>query len=129
MRLHATMIDHRSRAVFSRDMAAPVTTSTGNPVVFLSGDIDIATAQGLASALEPLVRAGGPVVLDVSKVSFVDSTGLHVLIVAAKTLADRGCIIVHGAHGQLSTVLQTTKIDQLLENVHFVMCDVLVTDP
>lgn len=106
-------------------MTTSVNVSPGNPVIFLSGEIDIGTAHSLASALEPLVRAGGVVVLEFSRVTFVDSMGLHVLLVAAKALDGRGCIVVHGAHGQLSTVLQTTKVEEFLENVHFVECDVL----
>jgi anti-sigma B factor antagonist len=105
---------------------AAVTVSTGNPVIFLSGEIDLATAQALASALSPWVRAGGPVVVEFSAVSFMDSTGLHVLIGAAKALGDRGCIIIHGAHGATSTLLHMTKVDEALENVHFIDCEVLV---
>ena len=100
--------------------------STGNPVVFLSGEIDMATAQALASALSPWVRAGGPVILEFSAVSFMDSTGLHVLIGAAKALGERGCIIIHGAHGATSTLLRMAKIDEAMENVHFIECEVLV---
>jgi anti-sigma B factor antagonist len=105
---------------------ATVSVSTGNPVIFLSGDIDLATAHALSSALAPWVRAGGPVILDFSAVSFMDSTGLRVLIEAAKALGERGCIIVHGAHGAVSTVLRMTKVDEAMENVHFIECEVLV---
>ena len=105
---------------------AAVSVSTGNPVVFLSGEIDTATAQALSSALQPWVRAGGPVILDFSAVSFMDSTGLHVLIEAAKALGERGCIVIHGSHGATAILLRTTKVDEALENVHFIECEVLV---
>jgi anti-sigma B factor antagonist len=95
-------------------------------VVSLEGDIDLLTAQALRSALQPWVRAGGPVILDLSAVSFMDSTGLHVLIEAAKALGERGCIIIHGAHGATATLLRMTKVDLAMENVHFIECDVLV---
>jgi anti-anti-sigma factor len=105
---------------------ASVSVSTGNPVIFLSGEIDMATAQALGSSLQPLVRSGGPVILDFSAVSFMDSTWLHALVDAAKALGERGCIIIHGAHGAISTVLRLTKVDEAMENVHIIECEVLV---
>jgi anti-anti-sigma factor len=95
-------------------------------VIFLSGEIDMATAQTLGSSLQPWVRSGGPVILDFSAVSFMDSTGLHALVDAAKALGERGCIIIHGAHGAISTVLRLTKVDEAMENVHIIECEVLV---
>jgi hypothetical protein len=50
---------------------ASVSVSTGNPVVFLSGEIDMATAQALRSSVELCVRAGGPVIIDFSAVHTV----------------------------------------------------------
>ncbi len=99
--------------------------STGNPVVTLSGEIDLATARGVSAALEPWVRAGGPVIVDVSEVTFMDSTGLHALIKAAKGLGERGCIIIHGAYGPVWTVLQLSQLDERVENMHFIECSVL----
>jgi len=105
---------------------ASVSVSTGNPVVCLSGEIDMATAEALRASLEPWLRAGGPVVLDFSAVSFMDSTGLRVLIDAARAVGERGCIIIHGAHAATLTVLRMTKVDEAMENVHFIECEVLV---
>ena len=102
-----------------------VAVSTGNPVVTLSGEIDLATARGVSSALEPWVRAGGPVIVDVSEVTFMDSTGLHALIKAAKALGEDGCIIIHGAHGPVWTALQLSQLDERVENIHFIECSVL----
>ena len=103
-----------------------VTVSTGNPVIYLSGELDMATAQAVSSALAPWVQAGGPVILDFSAVTFMDTMGLRVLIEAARVLGERGCIIVHGAHGAVSTVLRMTKVDEAMENLHFIECEVLV---
>ena len=103
-----------------------VGVSTGNPVVALTGEIDMTTAQALSSALGPWVQAGGPVILDLSEVTFMDSTGLNVLMMAAKALGERGCIIVHGAHGAVASVLRITKLDGVIENLHVIPCEVLV---
>ena len=98
---------------------------TRNPVIALSGEIDMATAEAMVAALEPSVRAGGPLTLDVSEVTFMDSTALHALVTASRALGERGCIIVHGAHGAVWTLLQMTKIDEVLENMHFIPCTIL----
>jgi anti-sigma B factor antagonist len=100
--------------------------STGNPVVAMSGQIDLANAEAIGAALEPWLRAGGPLTLDLSGVTFMDSAGIHLVITAAKRLAGRGCVIIHGAHGPVWRLLQLTKLEQALENVHFIECTVLV---
>jgi anti-anti-sigma factor len=97
----------------------------GNNVLFVSGEIDMASAGGVTSSLSPLIEAGGPVIVDLSKVSFMDSTGLHVLIAAANALGERGCIIVHGAHGAVAKVIEMT-LGNAMENIHIIECTVLV---
>jgi anti-sigma B factor antagonist len=95
-------------------------------VVALSGQIDMATADAMGAALEPWLRAGGPLTLDLSGVTFMDSTGLHVVVKAAQSLTGRGCVIIHGAHGPVWNLLQLTKLEHALENMHFIECTVLV---
>ena len=102
-----------------------MSVSTGNPVISLAGEIDLATAGAMASALGPWLRAGGPLTLDLSEVTFMDSTGLHALVRAAATLGGRGCIIVHGAHGSVETLLDLTNVERAAENLHFIECEVL----
>ena len=46
----------------------------------LRGEIDAHTAPELASHLDPLPGSEGDVVLDVSAIEFIDSSGLRVLI-------------------------------------------------
>jgi hypothetical protein len=49
-----------------------VGVTTGNQLIAFSGEIDLATAEGFASALKPMVERGGPVTVDLSKVDRVD---------------------------------------------------------
>jgi anti-sigma B factor antagonist len=102
-----------------------VSVSTGNPAVTLSGEIDMATADAVVAALTPWVRAGGPVTLDLSDVTFMDSTGLHAVLKAAAALEARGCVVIHGAHGPVWDMLQITKADAAMVNLHFIECGVL----
>ena len=102
-----------------------VGVTTGNPVISVSGEIDWATAEGFISALQPWVEAGGPVTVDLSGVTFMDSTGIHAVIEAARALGDRGCIIIHGAHDGIQKVFDLTMLDSV-PNVHIIPCTVLV---
>ena len=102
-----------------------VGVTNGNPVISFAGEIDLATAEGFTSALQPWVEAGGPVTVDLSKVTFMDSTGIHAVIEAARALGDRGCIIIHGAHDGIQKVFELTMLDSV-PNVHIIPCTVLV---
>ena len=97
---------------------------TGNPVVTISGEIDMAVAEGMEAELQPWTCAGGPLTLDLSEVTFIDSTAIHVLLRAAAQLGDRGCIIVHGAHGPVKKVLELTGLESG-PNIHIIPCRVL----
>jgi len=61
------------------------------PVVVVSGEIDMATAPMLQRELVTAMEAHeGPVVLDLSDVTFFDSSGLRVAIVAHRDLGEQG---------------------------------------
>lgn len=51
-------------------------TRGGFVVVDVAGDLDVYTAPQLQEALDQTVCNGGRVILDLSKVHFIDSTGL-----------------------------------------------------
>jgi anti-sigma B factor antagonist len=92
----------------------------------LSGELDMATVGQLDSALMPLCASGGPVTIQVSGLTFMDSTGLHTFLRAAMELRDRGCIIIHGLDGNRSIrkVLELSRVGDL-RNVHLLECEVL----
>jgi anti-anti-sigma factor len=97
-----------------------------NPVVRLFAEIDMASAIDVARELRPYVEAGGPVVVDLSGVTFMDSSGIAVLVEAAQALGDRGCMIVHGAHQAGTQVISVLQLERLAPNIHVIECDVLV---
>jgi anti-sigma B factor antagonist len=99
---------------------------SGNPVLFLSGEIDMGSAEGVASSLRPLIEAGGPVIIDLSNVTFLDSTGVHVIVDAAKALGERGCVVIHGANGAVAKVIEITRLAEVRENIHIIECTVLM---
>jgi len=73
----------------------------GAYVVAVSGEVDLYSAPDLLGTLRELADADGQkLVVDVSATSFIDSTGLGVLIAATKMLRLKGGdLYLVGAHG------------------------------
>ncbi len=66
------------------------TLDSGRRLVAVSGELDLASAAALSETLERELSAGNGVLLDLSGVTFIDSTGLAAIVNAAR-----------GADGQL----------------------------
>jgi anti-anti-sigma factor len=60
----------------------------------LEGELDMATAGDLAEALRETGN-GEPVHLDFSRISFMDSSGLRVILEAASERNGSGLVILH----------------------------------
>lgn len=71
----------------------------------LEGELDMATAEELSKVLEE-DRADGPLVLDFSGVSFMDSSGLRALLEAAKNRSGNGRLVILHPASQVQRVLE-----------------------
>jgi anti-sigma B factor antagonist len=75
-----------------------VTTEANSPDaarVTVSGEVDLATAPALLQAAEELVKSTeGDVAIDMSEVTFIDSTGLGVLVQIRNAVTGRGSSLV-----------------------------------
>lgn len=91
----------------------------------LSGELDLGTVGQLEDALAPLISEGGTITVQVSDLDFMDSTGLHVLVKAATSLGDRGCLVIHGldGKGRIRKLIDLSQIGEV-RNVHVIPCDV-----
>lgn len=56
----------------------------------LSGELDLAVAGRLRSRLQQLAHTHATVILDLSDLQFIDSTGLHILITNHKDASHDG---------------------------------------
>src|SRR4051795_9712613 len=99
-------------------MRATGATAGAIPAVSLPSEVDMASVDAILATIGPLAAAGGPILVDLSGVTFIDSTGLHTLVAAAEALGDRGCIIAHGAHGPVAKVMELTQLDTVKANLH-----------
>lgn len=87
----------------------------GSTVAFsLSGDFDIASADIFKAALAAnKAEAGGAVVIDLSAVGFMDSTGLRLLITANREAAEAGhSLTVVTGDSPAKRVLELTRMDE-----------------
>jgi anti-sigma B factor antagonist len=85
-----------------------VSKKPGIPVLAVRGEIDVASAPELHASLSDLIRQGSEIVMvDLSEVSFIDSSGLGALVGAEKEM--------RGAGHELRLVVTQPQIMRLLE--------------
>lgn len=85
----------------------------GCAVVSAVGEVDLATSPGLSHALKVAVERAPRTIVDLSEVSFVDSTGLQVLVQARSRVHDRhGLIALVAPTGMPRRVLEVSQLDQ-----------------
>lgn len=81
------------------------------------GEIDIKTAPDLESALSETV--GDPVIVDLSEVTFIDSTGLRVLVMERTRIeSGGGSVVLCAPEG--SAVLRTMRLAGLASDFRVV---------
>lgn len=93
----------------------------GPNMFFLGGELDMATAPRLEEATEAAVRAGGPLLLDLSAISFLDSTGIRTFLTLARRLGDKGCVLLHAPQEHVERVLNLVRITEV-RNIHLESC-------
>lgn len=71
---------------------APAGNGSGDWLVTVRGELDLAAAQRLWETLEPLLLPGVLVVLDGTAMTFLDSSGLRVLLQAHKRAESDGAV-------------------------------------
>ena len=85
-------------------------------MVTAAGELDVHTAPALQAELDPLSRTpGAGVVVDLSAVGFIDSTGLGVLVTALKHIRESaGTLDVVVASPRVLKVFVLTGLDVVI---------------
>jgi anti-sigma B factor antagonist len=93
-----------------------VSGQTAAPNVVVQGEIDVATSPTLRDDLSALIARGARhITLDFADVSFVDSSGLGVLVGAYKRLReDGGSIRIVSAQPSVRKVFEITGLEAAL---------------
>lgn len=87
----------------------------GRHVIAVSGEIDLYTAPDLKALLTQVIEDGASgLVIDLSGTTFLDSTGLGVLIGGLKRLRSRdGALAVVNVDDSIARTFEITGLDQI----------------
>jgi anti-sigma B factor antagonist len=86
---------------------------TGDGRLAVSGDLDLGSAGILTDAIRSLLQSGARrVVLDLGGVSFIDSSGLAVLMTQREALEAAGAaLVLSGLTARTESLLRVTGLD------------------
>lgn len=95
----------------SKHLTIDASSRGGWSIITVSGEVDLATAPAVRRAFEDLRESADAVVADLSGVSFMDSTGLRVLIAAHEELEKAGGrFAVIPGDGAVARLLEITGV-------------------
>jgi anti-sigma B factor antagonist len=96
-------------------LAMKVDLSGSSVVCHAVGIMDIATVAIFREAVDPLVQAGREMVIDMSEVTFCDSTGLGAIIGLYRLANTAGAsVILRSPTPRVAAVLAMTGVDQVV---------------
>lgn len=79
--------------------------------VRLEGELDLAVADRLSEALERAMSEGDRVVIGLERCTFIDSTGIAIIVKAHRELGKQGrALTVYGASDQVLRILSITGL-------------------
>ncbi|MFR9749989.1 STAS domain-containing protein [Nocardia sp. 004] len=103
-----------------------LSSAAGAVIVTVHGEIDMASAPSLQSALDEALRAASPaIVVDMSDVGFLGSAGLSVLLAASEATGTGGLRVVPSDAARRP--IEVTALDRLLM-VFDTVADALAAD-
>lgn len=83
-----------------------VSAREGRPRVFrLAGELDLSSVDELVHAVTPTLDDPGDVVLDLSELRFVDSTGIRTFLDFGRQLRGHGRLVLESPTGPVRRVL------------------------
>ena len=87
---------------------------TSHVRITLAGELDGYTAPQLKSAIEDALGSAAALTLDVADVSFIDSTGISILVWAHKRVAEQGgALVLRSPRPDVYRVLEITRLNQV----------------
>ena len=97
-------------------LAFSVSREAGHAVLSVTGNVDAGTEQRFRDALASVLAHGVTrIVVDLSRVAFMSSAGIGVLMGVRRVLADAGGSLVLAApHGEVAQVLAITGVAEVI---------------
>ncbi len=89
-------------------------TRGGQPALEVAGEIDLRTSPQLRSRLlEAPVNASRPLIIDLSKVPYMDSSGVGTLVFAKREIERRGGkVVLFGLQPRVRSVFEITHLEK-----------------
>jgi anti-sigma B factor antagonist len=88
----------------------------GEVVICIGGEIDQANSDDFRAAVEPHIRARATLILDLAGVTFMDSSGLKVLLqTRLEKVADDGAFMLRNPSPAVRLLLAATNLDSLFQ--------------
>lgn len=97
-------------------LTVSVAAGESGPVITLSGEADMATATQLSAPITAVLARGTRcLTIDASELSFADSMSVRILVLAAKTLKERGggLVLLH-PQSAVARILEIMCADQVI---------------
>jgi anti-sigma B factor antagonist len=95
------------------ERTAAVELSDNGTRAVLRGELDLLAYDDVAAQLSPLFDANGDVTVDVSELSFVDSSGIRLFVRLQRALGDRGRLHLLGPTPHVASVFEVAGLQQL----------------
>jgi anti-anti-sigma factor len=87
----------------------------GTPVIAAEGEVDLGTVDRFRRVTSEIVREKPPhLIFDLRKVSYIDSSGLGVLVAARRQLSGTGTVTVVTDQPGVVQALRITGLDRVL---------------
>jgi anti-anti-sigma factor len=103
----------------SNPLELTVEQDEGIPRLVAAGELDLSSAEYLEEELKRQEQSSAPtIVLDLRELTFMDSTGLRVVIAADARARERGArLVIVRAPEEVDRVFRLTRMDEHLELV------------
>lgn len=97
------------------DLVTSMNEHDDKVVVSVGGDVDLVTSHELRQVLEDAVRVNPRVEVDLTGLTFIDSSGLSALVEGHRAARDAGGVVVlRNPTPMLRRLLDITRLDSLL---------------
>ncbi len=107
-------VDDVGGAALQAPLTLDIQRAAGMTLVAAAGEIDLSTRDSLRDCLG---RLDGRVVIDLAEVSYIDSSGIGVIIAARNHLTERaGGLFLRNVNAPITNILTIVGLDGLIGN-------------
>ncbi len=98
-------------------MAVRIENKNGLAVCYVDGEIDINTSPGIKKSFDRLISSKAPrIVINLSNVTYVDSSGLATLVEILKSMRSYGGRLrLTNLSSKVKSLFEITKLEKLFE--------------